>query len=268
MAHPNPALRIEGDGLPLLFLHGNGADHTMMYDFDVVFDLIGGWMRIHPDLPGFGKTEPLPEPGSLSDLADWVDELTQELIGDQPFAVIGTSMGGLLAQELVARRMSQCVGLALLVPVIYPDKASRKLPSTIQPIVDEQLLASLREEDRAWFTQLAGDQTETTWFRFEHLVLPALNAVNPEAKARLEAAYTLDPLPSEQLKAFDKPVLIAVGRLDGVVGYADQWELAQQLPHATFAMIDGAGHMAQIEQPRIVVELIRDWATKVQAALE
>lgn len=264
MAHPTPELRIEGEGLPLLFLHGNGADHQMMYEFDIGFDLIGGWKRIHPDLPGFGNTEPLPEPGGLPELANWVDDFTQSVIGDQPFAVIGTSLGGLLAQNLVARRKTQCVGLALLVPVVYPDHSQRTIPTTIEPVVDQALLDSLPSAEREWFTQLATIQTETTWIRFEHLVLPGLKVVNETAKDRLEANYTLDPLPGDQLADFDKPVLIIAGRQDGIVGFADQWALAHQLPHATFALIDGAGHLAQLEEPRIVFELVRDWAGRVQ----
>ena len=267
MAYPTPELRIEGEGLPLLFLHGNGADHQMMYEFDIGFDLIGGWQRIHLDLPGFGQTDPLPEPGGLADLAAWVDAVTQDVIGDQPFAVIGTSLGGLLAQDLVVRRKAQCVGLALLVPVIFPDKAQRTIPQGIQPVVDQDLLDSLSAEEREWFTQLVTIQTEPTWIRFEHLVIPGLKAVDPNASARLNAQYTLDPLPCDQLADFDRPVLIVAGRQDWVVGYTDQWTLAQRLPHATFGLIDGAGHMAQLEEPRIVFELVRDWASRVQALL-
>lgn len=267
MADPTPTLRIEGEGLPLLFLHGNGADHRMMYEFDIGFDLIGGWQRIHVDLPGFGQTEPLPEPGGLPELADWVDALTEETIGDQPFAVIGTSLGGLLAQDLAARRKAQCVGLALLVPVVYPDSTQRTLPTGIQPVVDQDLLERLDPEERDWFTRFATIQTESTWLRFEHLVLPGLKAVNQAANERLLARYTLDPLPGDRLSDFGKPVVIVAGRQDGIVGYDDQWALAHQLPHATYALIDGAGHLAQLEEPRIVFELIRDWAGRVQEQL-
>lgn len=267
MVHPTPQLRIEGEGLPLLFLHGNGADHRMMYEFDIGFDLIGGWQRIHIDLPGFGQTDPLPEPGGLPELADWVDNLTQDLIGSNPFAVIGTSLGGLLAQALAVRRKTQCVGLALLVPVVHPDTSQRTLPRHIQPEVDQGLLDSLSQEERDWFTQFATIQTSATWYRFEHLILPGLKAMDPIANERLHANYTLDPLPGDQLADFDKPVLIVAGRQDEIVGYADQWTLAHQLPHATFALIDGAGHLAQLEEPRIVFELVRDWAGRVQEQL-
>lgn len=267
MAYPTPELRIEGDGLPLLFLHGNGPDHRMMYEFDIGFDLIGGWERIHLDLPGFGKTDPLPEPGGLPELADWVNDVTQEVIGDAPFAVIGTSLGGLLAQDLAARRKSQCVGMALLVPVVYPEQSQRSLPTGIEPVVDQALLDALNPADRDLFTTFAMIQTEATWIRFERLVLPGLKTANPKAQERLQARYSLDPLPGDQLADFDKPVLIVTGRQDHAVGYADQWTLAHQLPHATFALIDGAGHLAQLEEPRIVFELIRDWAGRVQEQL-
>ena len=103
---PNPHVVRRGAGTPVLFIHGNGVDHRLLSDLDDVFasDDGDGWERIYVDLPGFGQTPQLIGRGGLPDVADWLDELTSELIGSSSFAVVANSLGGLLARDLVARR--------------------------------------------------------------------------------------------------------------------------------------------------------------------
>lgn len=92
---PNPHVVRRGAGTPVLFIHGNGVDHRLLSDLDDVFasDDGDGWERIYVDLPGFGQTPPLIGRGGLPDVADWLDELTSELIGSSSFAVVANSLG-------------------------------------------------------------------------------------------------------------------------------------------------------------------------------
>lgn len=64
----------------------------------------------------------------------------------------------------------------------------------------------------------------------------------------------------------DAPVLVLAGRQDAVVGYREQWGLAQRFPHATYAVIDAAGHNLQIEQPEVFEALVRAWLVRVSSA--
>lgn len=263
MTVPVPYVLRRGAGTPLLFVHGNGVDHRMMLDLDDAFDETGGWERIYPDLPGFGRTPALEAPGGLPELADWLDLAVGELIGSAPFAVVGASLGGLLARELAARRKDQCLGLALLAPVVDPVHERRALPEPVVLAADPALVDSLDAADAAAYTELAVVQSPENWERFRRTVLPGLAAADEEAMERLGARYALPVLPDGRLAGFERPALTVAGRQDAVVGFEDQWALARRLPRASYAVLDRAGHNIQVDQPAVVRDLLRRWAADV-----
>jgi len=48
---------IEGEGTPILMLHGMPCDHThMLFEMERLFVHRAGWKRIYVDLPGMGRT--------------------------------------------------------------------------------------------------------------------------------------------------------------------------------------------------------------------
>ena len=253
-----------GAGTPVLFVHGNGVDHRALRELDEVF-ADGPWERLYLDLPGFGATPALEAPGGLPALADWLDRAVTELVGTAPFAVVGSSLGGLLARDLVARRPAQCLGMALLAPVVDPVRENRTLPPARVLVEDPALIAGLSAADAEAYTELAVVQSPDNWERFRRAVLPGVRAANVRAMARLAKEYALPALPDDRLAGFDRPVLIVTGRQDAVVGYTDQWSLAQRLPRATYALLDRAGHNIEVDAPDAVHALVRTWAAQVDA---
>ena len=59
-------------GLPVLFIHGNGASATFWEE--TMLALPAGFRAIAPDLRGYGDTEPLPVDATLG-LGDMVDDV-------------------------------------------------------------------------------------------------------------------------------------------------------------------------------------------------
>ena len=55
------------------------------------------------------------------------------------------------------------------------------------------------------------------------------------------------------------------GRQDSAVGYARAWELLERFPHATFAVLDRAGHALPHEQPELLHALVAEWLDRVHA---
>lgn len=263
MTDPVPYVVRRGQGAPLLLVHGNEVDHRFLLDLEDLFDEHSPWERLHLDLAGFGGTPALPAPGGLPQLADWLDRVAGELLGGRAFAVIGSSLGGLLARDLVVRRPERCLGIALLAPVVDPVHAHRTLPPAEVLEPDDALLASLDAEDAALYTELAVVPSRENWERFRTTALPGLRAADPEAVARLAADYTLPRLPDAALEELDAPVLLAMGRQDAVVGYEDQLALARRLPRATTAVLDRAGHNLHLDHPVAVRDLLRHWLAAV-----
>ncbi len=265
---PRPNIVRRGTGTPVLFIHGNGVDHRMMLALDGAFDAfgdVGGFERWYLDLPGFGETPALDAPGGLPQLADWLDAAVSLMLGSAPFAVVGTSLGGLLARDLVARRPAQCLGMALLAPVVDSVHEHRRVPQDVVLREDRGLVATLSSADAEAYTELAVVQSRENWDRFRTSVLPGLRAANVRAMARLAKEYALPALPDDLLTGFDRPVLIMTGRQDAVVGFEDQWELARRFPRVTYAMLDAAGHNLEIDEPDMVASHLRRWAQQVVA---
>ena len=67
---------------------------------------------------------------------------------------------------------------------------------------------------------------------------------------------------------FEKPTLILTGRQDSMVGYCDAWQIYENYPRATFAVLDRAGHNLQIEQAALFNALVDEWLDRVEENLD
>ncbi|MDP5227104.1 MULTISPECIES: alpha/beta fold hydrolase [Arthrobacter] len=254
---PLPHLLRHGHGTPVIFVHGNGVDHRILLGLDDVFG--NGFERFHFDLPGFGRTPALTGAGGLPELADWLDRTVGELLGERPFAVVGNSMGGLLAYELAARRPTQVLGMALLAPVVHTERARRTLPERVVLRWDPELLRSLKGGEAMKYAEMTVVQSPETWEAFRKAVLPGMKAADPAALERLSARYFLNAAHDGALRAFAGPVLIVAGRQDHVVGFEDQFTLARSFPRGSYAVLDAAGHNVHLDQPAAVRALLEGW---------
>ncbi|MFD0695142.1 alpha/beta fold hydrolase [Paenibacillus sp. GCM10027628] len=67
-----------------------------------------------------------------------------------------------------------------------------------------------------------------------------------------------------QFTRYAIPALILTGRQDAICGYQDPWQtLMNVFPRATFAVLDGAGHLLPMEQPNVFQALTLDWLERV-----
>jgi pimeloyl-ACP methyl ester carboxylesterase len=91
-------------------------------------------------------------------------------------------------------------------------------------------------------------------------VVPGTTLVDGAALGRIFAGWTVD-VGSEACSA---PTLIVAGRRDSTVGYADATELLERYPHATLAVIEGAGHAVLHERPDLLAVLVGDWLDRAR----
>jgi len=245
---------VQGEGSPVLALHGAGVDHReVMACLDPVLDAFTGYRRIYLDLPGMGRT---PAPATIRSADDVLEVLLafiDGVIGDQPLLVAGHSAGGYYAQAIAGRRPEQVVGLALLCPLL----------AGIHDVPEHDVVASSgnigSDEFRDYFTV----QTAKTLDRYERYVQPAARLADQSALARIGERWELTTRPQEQA-AYRCPTLLVTGRQDFTVGYSRAWELIEQYPRATFAVLDGAGHALPHEQPELLRALVTEWLDRVR----
>lgn len=278
---PGSALHVveHGTGTPLVALHGFPVDHRVMTGFlEPVFGggadaegvaadaaAVGGYRRIYPDLPGMGAS-PADGVASSDEVLARVEACIDERVGDAPFLLVGESYGGYLARAIANRRPEQVAGLALVCPIgIAVAGDERRVPRHEVRQADAGLIADLSPAEAAEFTELAVVESAETLARFRADVVPGAASADPEAVERIGARYELRAAPEHAAPPFTAPTLIVTGRQDAVVGYLDQWELLEHYPHASFAVLDAAGHNAQFERPALVTALLRDWLARVAA---
>lgn len=245
----------QGDGAPVLVLHGAGVDHReVMACLDPVFDTFAGYRRIYPDLPGMGRT-PAPETiTSADDVLDVLLAFIDEVVGDQRLLLGGHSAGGYYAQAIAAQRPEQVVGLALLCPLLA---GIRDVPA--HEVVHRSGGDLGDDGFRDYFTV----QTAGTLERYETYVDPAARLADPAALARIGERWELTTGPQEAAP-YRWPTLLVTGRQDSTVGYARAWDLLEDYPRATFAVLDRAGHALPHEQPGLLRALVAEWLDRVQ----
>ena len=67
-----------------------------------------------------------------------------------------------------------------------------------------------------------------------------------------------------QKKGYDKPSLFIAGKQDQVVGFQQLAQLSHYFPRATYAVMDLAGHNAQIDQEALFTVLVENWLKRIE----
>lgn len=262
---PEGIAAIRGNGLPVVLVHGNGVDHRILLALDEQLAQPGNLQRIYVDLPGFGGTPALAGKSGLPEIADWLENLLESQLAAQPFALIGNSLGGLLAQEMADRFENQILGMVLLAPVIRPAADERNLPARSIIHEDEVLLEELGTVNAGHYAQMSVLQTRANWEQFERHVLPGVLSADLRAMAHLSKRYYLETLPVDRDQVRDMPVLIACGMHDHIVGFKDAKELLKRYPNASFLELERAGHNVHLDQPEILAQALERWIQMLQS---
>ena len=192
--------------------------------------------------------------------ADSIAGLAKEALRqapDGPLHLVGHSMGGYVALEIMRTAPERVAKLALLNTHARPDTPEstgnrRRLMDLAQRDfqgVITALLPKLMTEAHAKDPALAG------------IITSMALAVGKEAFLRQETAIIgrIDSRPS--LADIRVPTLVVAGRDDQLMPVELLQELAKGIPGARLAVIDDCGHMASMERPRQVIRLLREWVT-------
>jgi pimeloyl-ACP methyl ester carboxylesterase len=257
--------KIHGQGFPIVMLHGFSPDHHLMTGcMEPIFKDRSGYQRIYFDLPGMGQT-PAPDWLTCSDqMLEIIQTLIEAIIPGQNFLVAGESYGGYLARALVREQAVRIDGVLLLCPLILPLQRNNLPPMTILE-KDATFTATLPAEIQAELDNIAVIQTPETYARLSKEIHVGIHSADQSFLDRLYSqGYPLTMDVDDLATPFNKPTLIITGRQDNIVGYKDAWDIVEKYPRATFAVLDRAGHNAQIEQPELFNALTHEWLDRVE----
>jgi len=190
---------------------------------------------------------------------DSITGMAENLLADAPtrFSLAGHSMGGRVALEVLRLAGERVRRLALLDTGIYPahEREAEKRQELTDLAFAEGIEAMARE---AWIPSLLhpdhlGDRELVD-------ALAAMAARNtPEQLAAQLHALLNRPDMRDLLPGITCPALVCCGREDAWASANQHVEMAALIPGARLEIIERCGHMAMMEHPHRVTELMLDW---------
>ncbi|MGA6223151.1 alpha/beta fold hydrolase [Streptomyces umbrinus] len=251
-------VRIAGDPAdpPVLLLHGIGRS---LEDWAPQYPrLAQGHRLIALDLPGFGFSARSPEPTTLEVLARGVIETLDALGEQRPLHVLGNSLGGAVAQQLLVLDPERVAGLVLVNSAGFGSEVALPIRLLAVPVLGRLATrrttrAGARMAERLSFA----DPRLATTVRIEHALAiarqPDPSAVLLEAVRELATPRGTKPRWRAELTAavtkHPRPTLIIWGDRDRVLPARHLDSARRLLPHAETQLFTGIGHMPQIECP-------------------
>jgi len=254
--HESRGVRIRvfegGEGPPLLLLHGFGG---AAWNWAEVVPRLPGRRLIVPDLPGHGRSSPLPAV-SIAGFADAVAGLL-----DEPAGVVGHSLGGVVALRLAERRPDLVRGLVLAAPAgISSSSRLAELTLGLLGLVRPGRLPGRQADRIARSPRLK----RLVFGRFEvadpatlseQAVLGFLAAMPLHTDALGAGLALARDDPRRDLDRVRCPVLVLFGARDRQVPLADGFEYTRRLG-ARLRVIADCGHLLIGERPDAVARAV------------
>jgi pimeloyl-ACP methyl ester carboxylesterase len=251
-----------GEGKPVIMIHGFTPDSRLMKGcMEPIFTKRENYKRIYLDLPGMGETAGSKTVNSTDDMLDIVIDFIDTLIPGQSFLLVGESYGGYLSRGIIAKRKDKVEGVAFICPMIVPEMENRSLPEHVVIIEDEEFINKLSEDEKQDFRSNNVVLDKNTWYRYKNEVVSGCSIADQQFLSKIRKSYgfkfDVDSV------SFESPSIFLLGLQDSVVGYKDAFNLLNNFPRATFAILDKAGHNLQIEQEVLFNHLINEWLDRL-----
>lgn len=214
-----------------LLIHAYPLSSAMWRDQKEALEAAG--LRVlTPDLPGFGG-----QAGTMESLVEGARGLL-DLLPDEPVSLVGLSMGGYLALELLAQapeRFGRVVLADTSVRSDSPDQAESRRAQA----------ARVLEEGRDFILGAARDEhSEATYKK----ILPMMEEASREGIAAALYALAARDEHRTTLRDLTLPLLVIVGREDTITTVEQAQEIADA-GGAELVVIDGAAHLSNLDQP-------------------
>lgn len=240
-----------GEGTPVLLLHAFMLDTRM---WDAQFEALASSFRvIRYDARGFGRSS-LPA-GAYSHHDDLRALLLH--LGISKAHLVGASMGGRLALDFALAYPDQCLSLALIDPVIGGWKWSPEWLSSYAPVVQAAQRGDLAAAKAAWLAHpiFAPARTHPAVYgRLRQMV----GDYSGWHFTHADPAQELSPAAVEQLGRLRVPLLSLVGEKD-MADFQRMAELIQKEARAQRSTLAGVGHLASMEAPQQVNQVLQNF---------
>jgi 3-oxoadipate enol-lactonase len=250
--------RDEGDGTPVLMIHGVGSD---LESWDGVVSHLGPERRfVRFDLRGHGHSRRTKGPYQLNDFVDDAVALLDHL-DIKSAIIVGFSLGGLIAQAIALQHPKRVARLCLISTIAgrTPDEQAR-VTARAETLAREGATAHLANAVDRWFSD---------GFRKAHPeVLEARRQKSlqndPESYVAAYRVLAGNDL-GHQLAAITAPTLVLTGEHD--VGSSPRMAafIHRQISRSSLHILPGLKHSILLEAPDQVAALLDPFLADVSA---
>lgn len=232
----------------LVLIHAFPVDASM-WDHQVA--VLGGEVEVvAPSLPGFGGTPGVGEVMTMEAAADHV-AAEMDRAGMDRAVVCGLSMGGYVAFALWNRHRDRIAALGLADTRAEPDDdAGRERRRLVAEKARAEGSAAIAESPPPLLSEGAGP---TLWDRVRELI--RRQPGESIAAASLGLAERPDARPL--LAGIDVPTTVIVGSGDTLTPPPLSEAMAEAIPGADLVVLEGAGHLSNLEDPEGFTEALR-----------
>lgn len=239
-----PAFTVLGGGPTVLMLHGIGGGH-LAFAPQVETFASAGYRAVAWDMPGYGHSAPI-EPYTFKGLAQSCIQLIESLKVDQ-VVLLGHSMGGMVAQEVVARRpdlVSRLILCGTSPAFGKPDGEWQRefIAQRTAPLDAGKSMAELAE---TLVPRMIGPGSLPEGVRLATVCMGQVPAAT--YRRALECIVTFDR--RSNLSNIHVPTLLVAGEHDRNAPPSVMRKMADSIANSTYIEMKGIGHLQNLEAP-------------------
>lgn len=249
-----------GDGDPLLLIHGLGTSSDLWVNQVRVF--AERYRVVAVDVRGFGRSTWPSDKGGC-DFAAVVDDLLVlcDMLDLRDVHILGTSMGGLIAQGMALSRPDLCRSLILCFTAgriaIPPDVLETRLEAlrgmsmdAFGALVTAQALAQPADPFVAeWLREMIAKNDREVYGHFLGSILADLDLTG-------------------RLGEIHVPTLVISGGEDRVIPAEQGAALSRRIAGSEYREIPSVGHIGYAEQPAVFNDCVLTFLRQYEARLE
>jgi len=179
------------------------------------------------------------------------------LAGAPPcFTLIGLSLGGYLAFEVIRRAATRLQRLVLLDTRASADsEAGRAIRlADLAKVRDGGIDALIPELPARWLLPAHVARAGLT-----ELMASMARSIGADGQRNQQQAMLARPDSFDDLARLTIPTLVACGAQDPVTPVADHVAMAERIAGARLELIPDCGHLSTLEQPEMVTGVLAEW---------
>lgn len=236
--------KIDGEGEPLLILHGWGGSSDSWIRVQEILAK-EGYKVISLDFPGFGKSKTPPEAWGVKDFSDFVLNLTKKF-GLQDFFLLGHSFGGRIATKFAVLYPEKIKGLILC------DSAGIKQKWGLK----ERLIFYLAKIGNAIFTPAPLIRFKDKARNLFYIFLRHKDYAKADGTMKETIKKVLDEDLLTDLSQIKTKTLIVWGEGDKLVPVKHAYIFKEKIKNSEIIILPKIGHSPHLEIPEKLAEIV------------